>query len=104
MQQSLRAALFRLALMGTALALEFTPARSSGDLVNPHKGWMLWGTTFGIDGGVDNFRGARMPGRPPNWNHPAFATQSVQLIQALAARYDGDPRITGLKYFFAKCE
>lgn len=190
MKLKLRLALCGLALLwaGSAFAVEFTPARSSDDLVNPHKGWMLWGTTFGIDGGVDNFHGARIfhvyapwreietsdqvfdwngfeqhhlapimaaypdatfvlrivadypdsvasgingwyvggdaerdyplfleqpplnipasnysscggdgPGRAPDWNHPAFATQSVQLIQALAAHFDGDPRITAIQ-------
>lgn len=169
-------------------AVTFMPARSSDDLANPHKGWMLWGTTFALDGGVDNFHGARIfhvyapwreietsdqvfdwagfeqhhlapitavypdasfvlrvvadypgsvasgingwyvggdperdyplfleqpplnipasnyascggdgPGRAPDWNHPAFAIQAAQLVQALAQRYDGDPRITAIQ-------
>ncbi|HWS28444.1 MAG TPA: DUF4832 domain-containing protein [Xanthomonadales bacterium] len=190
MRLKYQAALCGLALAwaATACAIEFTPARSSDDLGNPHKGWMLWGTTFALDGGVDNFHQARIfhvyapwreietsdqvfdwtgfeqhhlapitaaypdatfvlrivadypdsvasgingwylggdperdyplfleqpplnipasnysscggdgPGRAPDWNHPAFATQSVQLIQALAVRFDGDPRISAIQ-------
>lgn len=43
MNPKLRVALCGLALLGagSAFAVEFTPARSSDDLVNPHKGWML---------------------------------------------------------------
>lgn len=177
-----------LAWTGALCAAVYAPPRSTDDLVNPHKGWMLWGTTFAIDGGVDNFHGARIfhvyapwreleisdqvfdwsgfeqhhlapisavypdatfvlrvvadypdsvasgingwyvggdperdyplfleqsplnipasnysscggdgPGRAPDWNHPAFAIQAQQLIQALAARYDGDPRVTAIQ-------
>lgn len=176
------------ACASAAPAIEYTPARTVDDLANPHKGWMLWGTTFALDGGVDNFHAARIfhvylpwreietsdqvfdwagieqhhlapitavypdasfvlrivadypgsvasgihgwyqggdperdyplfleqpplnipavayascggdgPGRAPDWNHPAFATQAVQLIQALATRYDGDPRLTAIQ-------
>ncbi len=178
-----------LLLASTAAAgREFTPARSSDDLVNPHKGWMLWGTTYDQDGGVDNFHGARIfhiyapwreletsdqtfdfdgfetrhiapilqdypdatfvlrlvadypdgpgsgiddwysggqsdrdyplfleqpplnigasnysscngdgPGRTPDWNAPAFESQALELIEAVAQRYDGDPRITAIQ-------
>ena len=37
------------------------------------------------------------PGRAPDWNDPDFATQAVQLVAALADRYDGDPRITAVQ-------
>ena len=62
MQLTRRGMLFGMFLcwLGTALAVEFTPARTSDDLVNPHKGWMLWGTTFALDGGADNFHNARI--------------------------------------------
>jgi len=52
--------LFLLLLSSSSEARDYLAARSSDDLVNPHKGWMLWGTTFGQDGGVDNFHGARI--------------------------------------------
>ncbi len=190
MQLARRTTLFGICLLSSlaAMALDFTPARTGDDLVNPHKGWMLWGTTFVLDGGVDNFHGVRIfhvyapwreletsdqvfdwagfeqhhlapitavypdatfvlrivadypnsvgsgingwyggvdderdyplfleqaplsipasnytscngdgPGRAPNWNHPAFATQATQLIEAMAARFDGDPRITAVQ-------
>ena len=173
---------------GPLAARDYLPARSSDDLINPHKGWMLWGTTFAQDGGVDNFHGARIfhiyvpwreletadqvfdfdgfesrhldpisqiypdasfvlrpvadypdgpgsgiddwyvggepnrdypafleqpplnigannytscdgdgPGRAPDWNHPAFQAQALELVNALAQRYDGDPRITAIQ-------
>lgn len=37
------------------------------------------------------------PGRTPDWNNPLMITQLVQLVQAFAARYDGDPRITAVQ-------
>ena len=37
------------------------------------------------------------PGVTPDWNHPAMQTQLVQFVQALAQRYDGDPRITAIQ-------
>ncbi|MBK7144223.1 MAG: DUF4832 domain-containing protein [Xanthomonadales bacterium] len=43
-----------------ASAAVFTPPRSADDLSNPHKGFLLWGTTFAQDGGVDNFHGAHL--------------------------------------------
>jgi hypothetical protein len=52
-----------LALAGAipaAQAAEFLPPRSSDDLGNPHKGYMLWGTTFAVDGGVDDFYATRI--------------------------------------------
>ena len=48
------------ACASAAPAIEYTPARTVDDLANPHKGWMLWGTTFALDGGVDNFHAARI--------------------------------------------
>jgi len=172
----------------TGWATSFTPARSSDDLRNPHKGYMHWGTTFGADGGVDDHYGSRIfhvyapwreietadqvfdwagfeqrhltpiiavypdatfvlrvvadypdsagsgidtyysggqnerdyplfleqsphnivgtnyascngdgPGRAPDWNDPDFRTQAEQLIDAMAARYNSDPRITAIQ-------
>jgi hypothetical protein len=171
-----------------ATAAVFTPPRSADDLANPHQGFMLWGSTFAQDGGVDNFHGAHLyhlylpwreletadqvfdwarfearhldpilaadpaatfvlrlvadypdgaasgidhyyeggsrhrdyplfleqpplsiagtdyascdgdgPGRAPDWNAPAFIDQARELVAALAARYDGDPRITAVQ-------
>ncbi len=37
------------------------------------------------------------PGRAPDWDHPQFAVQAEQLVAALGARYDGDPRITAIQ-------
>lgn len=40
---------------------ELRPAQSSDDLSNPHRGFLLWGTTVGADGGLpDNHYGATM--------------------------------------------
>lgn len=171
-----------------APAAVFAPPRSADDLTNPHKGFLLWGTTFAQDGGVDDFHGAHIyhvylpwrevetadqafewvqfesrhldpitaadpaatfvlrpladypdgsasgidhyyaggdverdyplfleqpplsiaatdyascdgdgPGRAPDWNDPGFILQAEELIAALAARYDGDPRITAVQ-------
>lgn len=185
----MRAAVLLVLLLNAvvATAVEFTPAASSDDIDNPHKGYMLWGTTWS-QGGADNYYGASIyhvyvpwreletadqvfdwsgfeqrhlqpiladdanatfvlrlvadypdsvgtglsfyysggqperdyplfleqpplniagvdytscdgdgPGRTPDWDNPAFATQAVQLIQALAQRYNGDPRITAVQ-------
>jgi hypothetical protein len=169
-------------------AAEYFPARTSDDLGNPHKGYMLWGTTFAADGGVDDFYATRIfhiyvpwrevetsdqvfdwsgfearhltpisaqypdatfvlrlvadypdsagsgiddyysggqnerdyplfleqaplnvaatnyascngdgPGRAPDWNDADLIAQMQQLISALAARYDGDARITAIQ-------
>jgi hypothetical protein len=171
-----------------AAGVVFTPARSADDLANPHKGFLLWGSTFARDGGVDNFYAAHIyhlylpwreiesadqvfdwagvearhldpilaadpqatfvlrlvadypdggasgidhyyqggsrhrdyplfleqpplsitgtdysncdgdgPGRAPDWNAPSFIDQARELVAALAARYDGDPRITAVQ-------
>lgn len=184
----LRFALLLCALAPVAWATSFTPARSSDDLRNPHKGYMHWGTTFAADGGVDDHYGSRIfhvyapwreietadqvfdwagfeqrhltpisnaypdatfvlrlvadypdstgsgidayytggqnerdyplfleqpplsipatnysscdgdgPGRAPDWNHANLRPQLEQLIDALDARYDGDPRITAIQ-------
>ena len=37
------------------------------------------------------------PGRTPDWNHPQMALQMTELITALAARYDGHPRISAIQ-------
>ncbi len=37
------------------------------------------------------------PGVAPDWNDAAFIAQAEQLIQAVAAHYDGDPRITAVQ-------
>lgn len=37
------------------------------------------------------------PGRTPDWNHLQFSNQIVELIDAYAARFDGDPRITAIQ-------
>ena len=37
------------------------------------------------------------PGWTPDWNQPTMVTQLVQFVQAFAARYDGDPRITAVQ-------
>ena len=172
---------------GQAKAATVRPARTTNDLDNPHKGFMLWGTDYAL-GPPDNFYGATLyhvyapwreietsdqvfdwgrfetnhllpiladhpdasfvlrpvadypdgensgisafysggetsrdfprfliepplsipyypyencdgdgPGWTPDWNHPAMQTQLVQFIQAFAARYDGDPRITAVQ-------
>lgn len=172
-----------------AHAVTFTPTQTTDNLNNPHKGFMLWGTTALVDGGPPaNHYGARIfhvyapwreletadqvfdfagfesrhftpilnvypdatfviriladypngvgsnihahytggqlerdyplfleqaplnivgtdyascdgdgPGRAPNWNDPNFISQTEQLIDALDARYDGDPRITAIQ-------
>ncbi len=172
----------------TAEAANFTPPRTNDDLNNPHKGFMLWGTTA-ASGLPDNFYGSTVfhvyapwreletadqvfdfagfelrhfqpilasnpnatfvlrivadypggvgsgisdayineaqperdypgflelaplniagtdysscngdgPGRTPDWNSPAFSQQANELIDALAIRYDGDPRITAIQ-------
>jgi hypothetical protein len=171
-----------------ATAVEFLPARTADNLVNPHKGYMLWGTTFAADGGLDNFYGSRIfhiyvpwrevetsdqifdwagfeqrhltpitavypdasfvlrlvadypdgpgsgistyysggqpnrdyplfleqaplnipgtdysscngdgPGRTPAWNNANMLAQMQQLIDAFAARYDGDARISAVQ-------
>ncbi|MBL8297972.1 MAG: DUF4832 domain-containing protein [Rhodanobacteraceae bacterium] len=181
------AALVLLLCSAWAAAIEFTPAATNDDIDNPHKGYMLWGTTW-AQGGADNYYGASIyhvyvpwreletadqvfdwagfeqrhlqpiladdpkatfvlrpvadypdsvgtglsfyytggqperdyplfleqpplniagfdyvscngdgPGRTPDWNAAAFATQAVQLVQALAQRYDADPRVTAIQ-------
>ncbi len=170
-----------------ARAATFSPAPTTNDLNNPHKGFMLWGTDY-AGGAPNNFYGATIyhiyvpwrevetsdqvfdwgrfetnhlrpilndhpdatfvlrpvadypdgtnsgitlfytggeptrdfpsfltnaplsipaypysscdgdgPGITPDWNHPAMITQLVQFVQAFAARYDGDPRITAVQ-------
>lgn len=37
-----------------------TPAVSSNEFDNPHRGFMLWGSSYAVDGGVDNFHGAHI--------------------------------------------
>ena len=37
------------------------------------------------------------PGWTPDWNHPAMAAQLGELVAALGARYDGDPRVTAVQ-------
>ncbi len=37
------------------------------------------------------------PGQTPDWNHPTMITQCVQFVEAMGARYDGDPRITAVQ-------
>lgn len=172
----------------SAAATDFFPVRTTDDLSNPHKGYMLWGTTFAADGGVDDFYATRIfhvyvpwreietadqvfdwagfetrhltpistqfpdatfvlrlvadypnsagsgidtyyaggqnerdyplfleqpplniaasnytscngdgPGRAPDWNDADMIAQMQQLISALAARYDGDARITAIQ-------
>lgn len=174
-------------LASGASAIDFTPTATSDDIDNPHKGYMLWGTTW-AQGGAENYYGASIyhvyvpwrevetadqvfdwagfeqrhlqpiladdpeatfvlrlvadypdgvgsglshfytggqlerdyplfleqaplnipgvdyascdgdgPGRTPAWNHPQFANQAVQLVQALGQRYDGDARITAVQ-------
>ncbi|MEZ5464291.1 MAG: DUF4832 domain-containing protein [Lysobacteraceae bacterium] len=188
MRPASRAALILLALAGNHVqASTAHPARTSDTLHNPHKGFMLWGTTAGTWGVSDNFYGASIhhiylpwrevetadqvfdwdgvetrhfdpilavdpdasfvlrlvadypdgpgsgidayysggqndrdyplfleaslgigasnyascdgdgPGRTPDWNDADMAAQLVELVQAFAARYDGDPRITAVQ-------
>ena len=176
-----------LGLAWTARAATFSPAPTTNDLNNPHKGFMLWGTDY-ANGAPDNHYGATIyhiyvpwreietsdqvfewgrfetnhllpilndhpdatfvlrpvadypdgensgitlfysggelardfpafltnapfsipaypytscdgdgPGITPDWNHPAMITQLVQFVQAFAARYDGDPRLTAVQ-------
>lgn len=47
-------------LTACAQAGTLTPAISSSELDNPHRGFMLWGSSYAADGGVDNFHGARI--------------------------------------------
>jgi hypothetical protein len=57
------AAVAALAMLSAPLAHagELRPAQSSDDLPNPHRGFLLWGTTVGADGGLpDNHYGASM--------------------------------------------
>jgi hypothetical protein len=182
------AMLLYLACLGSAIAAEHLPPRTADDLANPHKGYMLWGTTFAADGGVDDFYTTRIfhvyvpwreietadqvfdwagfearhlapistqypdatfvlrlvadypdsagsgidtyytggqnerdyplfleqaplniaatnytscggdgPGRAPDWSDPDLIAQMQQLISAMAARYDGDARITAIQ-------
>ena len=177
-----------LTLAFAARAATFTPASTQDDLDNPHKGFMLWGTTWGPGDEAGNYYGSSVyhlyvpwrevetadqvfawtafeanhfapilavdpqatfvlrlvadypdgvgaglaahytggqnerdyplfleqpplniagtdyascdgdgPGRAPAWNTAAFRTQAVQLVQAFAARYDDDPRITAIQ-------
>ena len=165
-----------------------TPAVSSNEFDNPHRGFMLWGSSYAVDGGVDNFHGAHIyhvylpwriietadqvfdwnavetlylqpiladdplatfvlrpvadypesaasqidahytggenerdypkfleqaplnipyavrakcdsdgPIRSLDYNNPAARQQMQQFVQALAARFDGDPRITAIQ-------
>lgn len=176
-------------LAAPALGGELRPAASNDDLTqNPHRGFLLWGTTVGAEGGLpENHYGATMyqiylpwrevetadqqfdwagfeqrhlapilaerpnatfvlrpvadypngevtkinhyytggeperdypkflelpplnikgndyvrcdktgPGRAPDYNSAAMREQMQQFIRALAARYDGDPRITAI--------
>lgn len=176
-----------LGLAWSARAATFSPAPTTNDLNNPHKGFMLWGTDYAA-GAPDNHYGATIyhiyvpwreietsdqvfewgrfetnhllpilndhpdatfvlrpvadypdgedsgitlfyaggelardfpafltnaplsipaypytscdgdgPGITPDWNHPAMITQLVQFVQAFAARYDGDPRLTAVQ-------
>jgi Domain of unknown function (DUF4832) len=180
--------LLSLACLGSGNAAEHLPPRTADDLPNPHKGYMLWGTTFAADGGVDDFYTTRIfhvyvpwreietadqafdwagfearhltpistqypdatfvlrlvadypdsagsgidtyytggqnerdyplfleqaplsiaatnytscggdgPGRAPDWSDPDLIAQMQQLISAMAARYDGDARITAIQ-------
>lgn len=175
------------AFVHASFAASYSPPRTTNDLNNPHKGFMLWGTSFAADA-PSNYYGATIyhiyvpwreveiadqvfdwgrfetnrllpilaaysnatfvlrpvadypagpasdialfytggepdrdfpafltnaplyipaypyascdgdgPGITPDWNHPAMITQLVQFIQAFAARYDGDPRITAVQ-------
>ncbi len=188
-----RAVLVVALVAGTLLAAhawgrDYAPPRTQDDMTNPHKGFMLWGTTYLSQGAPDDFHGARVyhvyapwreletadqvfdwsgfearhldpiladhpdatfvlrpvadypdgvssgisafytggqlerdyplfleqpplnipgtdyvscggdgPGRAPAWNHPAMAGQLTELVQALAQRYDDDPRITAIQ-------
>lgn len=176
-----------LAVAWTASAATYSPAPTTNDLNNPHKGFMLWGTDYAA-GAPANYYGATIyhiyapwreietadqvfewgrfetnhllpilaansnatfvlrpvadypdgqnsgitlfytggqltrdfpafltnaplnipaypytscdgdgPGITPDWNHPAMITQLVQFVEAFAARYDGDPRITAVQ-------
>lgn len=164
------------------------PAVSTQEFDNPHRGFMLWGSSYAVDGGVDNFHGAHIyhvylpwriietadqvfdwtavetlylqpilnddplatfvlrpvadypesaasqidahytggenerdypkfleqaplnipyavrakcdsdgPIRSLDYNNPAARQQMQQFVQALAARFDGDPRITAIQ-------
>lgn len=177
-----------LTLSFAAHAATYTPAPTQDDLNNPHKGFMLWGTTWGPGDEGGNYYGSSVyhiyvpwrevetadqvfdwttfesnhfapilavdpqatfvlrlvadypdgvgtglavhytggqnerdyplfleqaplnitgtnytscdgdgPGRAPDWNSAAFRTQAVQLVEALGARYDADPRITAIQ-------
>ncbi|NUO77988.1 MAG: DUF4832 domain-containing protein [Lysobacter sp.] len=56
---ALAAALTALLALAPAQAGVLTPAQSNDDLSNPHRGFLLWGTTVGADGGLpDNHYGA----------------------------------------------
>lgn len=53
------AVLAALTLASPAHSGELRPAQSNDDLNNPHRGFMLWGTTVGAEGGMpDNWYGA----------------------------------------------
>jgi len=43
-----------------AQAGTLTPAISSNEFDNPHRGFMLWGSSYAADGGIDNFHGAHI--------------------------------------------
>ncbi|WP_369935323.1 DUF4832 domain-containing protein [Xanthomonas tesorieronis] len=43
-----------------AQAGSLTPAVSTQEFDNPHRGFMLWGSSYAADGGVDNFHGAHI--------------------------------------------
>jgi Domain of unknown function (DUF4832) len=54
----MRCALLCLCLLaGAAQAVQFSPAATTDDINNPHKGFMLWGSTWS-QGASDNFYGA----------------------------------------------
>ncbi|WMJ70825.1 DUF4832 domain-containing protein [Stenotrophomonas sp. 24(2023)] len=172
----------------TAHAGSISPAVSNQQFDNPHRGFMLWGSSYAANGGVDNFHGAHIyhvylpwrvietadqvfdwqavethylqpiladdplatfvlrpvadypdsagsqidayytggenerdypkfleqaplsipfavrakcdgdgPIRSLDYNHPAARQQMQQFVQALAQRFDGDPRITAIQ-------
>ena len=78
--------------VGTGLAVHYTGGQNERDypLFLEQPPLNIAGTDYAACDGDG-------PGRAPNWNAAAFRTQAVQLIQAFAARYDNDPRITAIQ-------
>ncbi|QNH14880.1 DUF4832 domain-containing protein [Xanthomonas sp. SI] len=60
-----------------------SPAVSTQEFDNPHRGFMLWGSSYAADGGVDNFHGAHiyhvyLPWRMIETSDQVFDWQAIE--------------------------